>query len=182
MRIRFIAFLVLGLFCFESGAQSLPEVARRVREQQREVPGIRVFTNENVATGASTSATGSPADIASLASPTASATTEAGEERVGGTGIRTEDTWRQMFSQARDELTRSQERLQLAELEIADLNQRLLTESSLYNREFQLGLEIEAKRDEIIALEARVDAANQAIADLRQELRRAGAPPGWGRP
>ena len=185
MRNRIIALFVLGLFCLESGAQSLPDVARRERERQREVADARVFTNENVATGGSISEAEAPAEIDSGASPSAASPSEDGEdaeEGVAGEVERTEDSWRQMFAEARGELTRSQERLQLNQQEIVDLNQRLLTESSLYDRENQLGPEIQAKQDEIAGAEARVEAANQAIADLQQELRRAGAPAGWGRP
>ncbi len=185
MKIRLIALLVLGLFCIESGAQSLADVARRERERHREVADGRVFTNENVATGGSVSTPEAPTETDSEASPTAASPPEDDEgveESVEGTGERTEEIWREMFAEARDELTRSQERLQLNQQEIDDLNRRLLTESSLYDRENQLGPEIQAKQDEIAAGVARVEAANQAIADLQQELRRAGAPPGWGRP
>jgi hypothetical protein len=191
MRISFIPLLILGLFFIESGAQSLPDVARQERERQRAVGDGRIFTNENVATGGSVSAIEAPAEIDSDASPSPASLPgdseggepgASGEEGVEATGERTEDSWRQMFADARDELTRSQERLELTQQEIADLNQRLLTESSLYDRENQLGPEIQAKQEQLAGAEARVEAANQAIADLQQELRRAGAPPGWGRP
>ena len=185
IRSRFIPLLILGLFCIESGAQSLPDVARQERERQREVADGPVFTNENVGTSRSVSAVEAPTENDSEASPTTASPPDdgtGGEENVEGTGERTEDNWRRMFAQARDELTRSQERLQLTQQEITDLNQRLLTESSLYDRENQLGPEIQAKQNELVGAQARVEAANQAIADLQQELRRAGAPPGWGRP
>lgn len=176
MKIRFIALLVLGFICIESGAQSLPDVARRERERQREVGDGRIFTNENVATGGSIRTSESGTGLPSEAPPTVTTPTEESATE------QTEEEWRQMFSQARDELTRSEERLILIEQELVDLNQRLLTESSLFDRENQLGPQIQAKRDELTQGEARVEAANQAIADLQQELRRAGAPPGWGRP
>ncbi len=182
MRNRIIALFVLGLFCLESGAQSLPDVARRERERQQEVAETRVFTNENVATGGSISAAEAPTESDSDVSPSAASPAEDGEEGAEGTGERTEDTWHEMFSQARDELTRSEEWLELVEQQLTDLSQRLLTDSGFYNNENVLGPAIQNMQDELVAAEARVAAANQAIADLRQELRRAGAPAGWGRP
>jgi chromosome segregation ATPase len=185
MRIRFIALLVLGLFCLESGAQSLPDVARRERERQRDISVGRVFTNENVATGGAISAAETPTEIDSETSPNATSPTENvddSEESVEGEEERTEDSWHQMFAEARDELAHSQQRFQLTQQEIVGLNQRLLTESSLYDRENQLEPEILATQNELAGTEARIKAANQAIADLQQKLRRSGAPPGWGRP
>ncbi len=190
MKVQLIALLVLGLFCIESRAQSLPEAARRERATQREVAEGRVFTNESIATGRSTSSSDSqtpttsdptPSPAPSPSAPSADAGAE-GAEGEDDAGTRTEETWREMFREAREELTRSEERLQLTQQEIIDLNQRLLTESSLYNREYQLGPEIQAKQDQLAAAEARVAEVGQGITDLRQELRRAGAPAGWGRP
>ena len=180
MRIRFIASLVLGLLCFESGAQSLPDVARR--ERRREVAEGRVYTNENVASGGSVSAADNPTEIDSDAPPIADSATTDEVEGEGGGEVRTEEIWRQMFGEARDELTRSQERLELTEQQLTDLSQRLLTDSDFFNNENILGPAIQTMRDQLVVAEARVEAANQAITDLRQELRRAGAPAGWGRP
>ncbi len=177
MRIRFIALLVLGLFSTEVGAQSLPDVARSERERRREVISGRVFTNETLATGGSISIVGTRPDTAADATPA-----QAGAENEESTEVRGEQQWRQLFSEARAEVIRAGERLQLNQQELVELNQRLLTESGLFNREGLLLPEIQAKEEEIVEAEARIAAANQAISDLQQELRRSGAPAGWGRP
>ncbi len=175
MRIRFIALLVAGLLSAEAGAQSLPDVARSERERRREVTPGRVFTNETLATLGSISIIGARA-VAGATPAQADADDEEDTE------VRGEAQWRQLFSEARAEVVRAGERLQLNQQEVVDLNQRLLTESGLFNREGLLLPEIQAKEEEIVEGQARVAAADQAISDLQQDLRRAGAPAGWGRP
>lgn len=175
MRLAAPAMLLLGLFCLESHAQSLPELARQERERRLEVRPGRVFTNENIRAP----------QVGGTAVPFAPRETVAEPEQASGsmdaTG-RTEQQWRDLFGEARGELSRAEQRLTLAQQELNDLNYRLLTESSLYNREYQLQPEINAKREELDQAEVYREQAAQALRQLQQELRRAGAPPGWGRP
>ena len=172
MRMRLTALLLLGFFCLESGAQSLPEVARRERERRQQIPSGRVFTNENI-TGTARAATSTGA------SPAARFVAVSSRE---STGQLTEEVWRQRFSDTRGELARAQDRAALNEQELVELNRRLLQETSTFNREGLLLPQIQAKREELEAATTRIEEAEQAVVDLRQELRRAGAPAGWGRP
>ena len=176
MTIRLTALLLLGFFCLESGAQSLPDLARQERERRQQGPSGRVFTNENITrlttTAVVTSAVATPSTAAAPRTVTP----------PEGTDERGEEAWRQLFSDARDELTRAQNRATLTEQELVELNRRLLQESGTFNREGLLLPQIQEKREELEAATARIDVANQALEDLREELRRAGAPAGWERP
>jgi hypothetical protein len=171
-------------------AQSVPEleelarIARSFQQSRTAAPrATRVFTNENIRL------VGSPLAAASgTIAPTGTLPpADVPEPRPGVNGEapvvggRTEVLWRQAFAEAREEIGRAEDRLELAEQELQALDRRLLTESSLYNREGQLGPIIVAKREEIAAAEGRVQEANAALEALRTELRTAGGPPGWAR-
>ena len=178
MRHYGFVLLMMGFICLDLPAQSLPEVARHERERREESRQGRVFTNENVRTLRSRTRT----QVHPPEAPPTPVDPEANPESGQGSVERTEAEWRNLFAEAREEVTRSEERFALAQQELVDLNQRLLTESSLYNRESILLPEIQAKRGEVAEAELEIERANQAVADLQQELRRAGSPPGWGRP
>lgn len=176
MKIRLTALLLLGFFCLESGAQSLPDIARRERERRQQGPSGRLFTNENIAQIITTAVVTS---AVATSSATAAPRTVTPPQRTDERG---EQAWRQLFSDARDELARAQDRATLTEQELVELNRRLLQETGTFNREGILLPQIQEKRDELEAATARINEANQAIEDLREELRRAGAPASWGRP
>jgi hypothetical protein len=150
----------------------LPELARQIRAERSQVaPAVRVFTNENIgqARAVLSSDTGS--------GPAAD-TTPAGEPSSGG---RNEDQWRGLFDEARTSITRAETRVRLTEQELQTLNRRLLTESGLYNREVQLLPQITEKEAELEAARESVVSANEALANLGEELRRSGGPAGWSR-
>ena len=64
---------------------------------------------------------------------------------------------------------------------MGELNSQLLTRSDIYNREYQLAPVIAAKETEVTEVRERLFLANQDLAALTTELRRAGQPAGWGR-
>ncbi len=185
-----VAGSVATLLPAAAPAQSLPEleelarIAREIQASREGAPrATRVFTTDNIGR------VGRPLAAASgTIAPT-------GEFRAGGVeapgaeadgegvlvGGRTEAQWRQAFAEAREEIGRSEDRLKLAQQELQTLDRRLLTESSLYNREAQLGPMITGKREEIAAAEVRVQEANAVLAGLQTELRTAGGPAGWAR-
>jgi hypothetical protein len=104
------ALILFGLFSLDSAAQSLPDIARQVRAQRSESRTGPIFTNENIAQAGANLATGSAALIqeapAASSAPTDAPETEStSEATVGG---RTEQDWRDAFSAARAEITRSE--------------------------------------------------------------------------
>ncbi len=173
---------VIAVIAIDAGAQSLPEIARQERERQDRTASTRVFTNETLPDlrGGSTSRSLAPAVAASdeaVAEPAEQMAEDAGP-RAGGS---TEEQWREMFGDARAEVTRSDDRVQLLEAQLIDLNHQLLNRTDIYNREYTLGPQIQAKEEELAAARQRADDAREAVTDLGQELRRAGGPAGWGR-
>jgi hypothetical protein len=172
---------LLAAFCaIGAGAQSLPEVARQVRsERGAPDPTIRVFTNESIARtrGVVPDGGNRPAQRTSMAEPEGAAPGP-DQETVGGL---TEAEWRRRFADARQEITRAENRAALAEQQLQALNRRLLTDSSLYNREGQLRPQIAEQSGQLETARENLEAANRAVAELRDALRRAGGPAGWAR-
>ena len=182
MKFGIFLLLVIASIAIDAGAQSLPEIARQERERQGRTVSTRVFTNETLPglRGGSTSRSPEPAGAASgepTAEPVEQPATDAGPTAGGST----EEQWRKMFADARAEIVRSDDRVQLLEPELTDLNHQLLNRADLYNREYTLGPQIQAKEEELVAARQRADDARRAVTDLGQELRRAGGPAGWGR-
>jgi hypothetical protein len=166
--------------------EELPEIARRLRAARRPAtPGtVRIFTNDTLNgsdgrlnAGARGIASDATADGAG-ANNANSLTNESEGPTAGGM---IESEWRARFANAREEITRAQDRASLAEQDLQNLNRRLLTETSLFNREGQLLPQITEQEGVLEDARARVAEARQALEDLTTELRRAGGPPGWAR-
>jgi chromosome segregation ATPase len=92
-----------------------------------------------------------------------------------------EQAWRAAFADARAEVERTRNRLELLQLELSDLNNQLLTRSDIYNREYQIQPLITAKEGEIREAQRALGDANQAVEALSTTLQRADLPLGWAR-
>ncbi len=172
MTLKIPVLLIIGVFTFESGAQSLPEVARQERQRQKQIVSKYVFTNADMTLAPATTA---PGPEAALAAP-------AGEETPAPTsGGRTEEEWRAEFERLRTAVPRAEERVALLELQLNEMNRQLLNQNDMYNREGQLLPLIQSASEELEVARNRVTSAEQAVVDLQNELRRSGAPAGWGR-
>ncbi len=182
------------LICSLAGAaqaQSLADAARKERDRQRTVQSKAVYSNESAkasipavpAPPSAESTTSSPASATSISNATADRKPEETAAPTGPTDSkgRDEKAWKATFSEARQELKRNEEKLQLAELKIRELNTQLLRQSDMYNRENRVSAELRAANETIETARRDVERSKQKIADLETELRRSGGPPGWAR-
>jgi len=142
---------LLMAFALDCSAQTLADVARKERERQK-----RVHSPVVVATGA----------------------TPAGPTDNKG---RDEKYWRAQFQKARDEVKKAEEKAQLLDLRLKDLNTQLLRQSDIYAREYRLGPEIADTQKQLDEARKEVDQAKKKLTDLEDELRRSGGLPGWAR-
>jgi len=165
-----IALLVTSAVCW---AQSLADVARKERERQRQVQSSATYSNSGTTATVSTT---SSSTVPSIGIP--SATQAAGPTDNQG---RDENYWRTTFQKAREDVKRAEEKLQLLDLKIKDLNSQLLQRSDIYNRENTIGPQITASQAELDRARNEAEAAKQKIIDLEEELRRSGGLPGWAR-
>src|SRR6267143_160585 len=126
--------LLLAAFALDCSAQTLADVARRERERQHRVHSAVVIANgATTTTAASTSST-----AASTATPPAADKPTGPTDNKG----RDEKYWRTQFQKARNDLKATEDKAQLLDLKIKDLNTQLLRQSDVYNRENRLGPEI----------------------------------------
>lgn len=178
MNAAMMLLALAGVVSPQSQTGTLPEIARQIRAERGSVePTGRVFTNENIRSVGAVLSGSSATGIVSATTAAPAAAAEGGPTAGG----RSEAEWREMFQEARASVTRAEERATLTEQELQSLNRRLLTETGLYNRERQLLPQITQKQGELDTARENVVAAGGALEELREELRRAGGPPGWGR-
>ncbi|HYR43289.1 MAG TPA: hypothetical protein VER98_09715 [Terriglobia bacterium] len=165
--------LLLAAFALDCSAQTLADVARQERERQQRLHSTVVVANGATATtAASTSSTAAvPATPSAEAKPTGPTDNKGHDEKY----------WRTQFQKARGDLKAAEEKAQLLDLKIKDLNTQLLRQSDVYNRENRLGPEITETQKQLDDARKQVDQAKKKITDLEDELRRSGGPPGWAR-
>ena len=161
--------VVLIVFAVDSSAQTIADIARRERARQGRIQSTTI----NIGNGATTTTAASTSGTSASAStkPTGSTDSQAHDEKY----------WREAFQKARQELNRAEAKVQVLEQKQRDLNMQVLRQSDVYNREYRLNAEIAAGQAELDNARRDADQARQKIADLEDDLRRAGAPSGWAR-
>ena len=168
-----ICSVLLAAFAIDCPAQTLADVARRERERQKQSrPGTG---GSVVGSGATVTTSASSSSTASTAAPAKPATAP------GDKPVRDEKYWRAQFQKARDDAKRADERVQVLELKLKDLNTQLLRQSDVYNREYRIGAEITETQKQLDDGRKAGELSKKKITDLEEELRRSGGPPGWAR-
>ena len=167
-------------FSVDLSAQTIADAARKERERQSHVQSKAVYTN-GVAIPPPSASSASKAPSATVAAPAKKP--EGAPAPTGPTDNkgRDEKYWRAAFQKARDDVKRADDKVQLLDLKIKDLNMQLLRQSDVYNREYRIGPEITAAQAELDAARKQAEQARQKITDLEEELRRSGGLPGWAR-
>jgi hypothetical protein len=175
---RSLLSLAVAVFCLGftvSGfSQSLADTARRERERQKAARSKVVITS----TGSTASSS------AGTASKTATAPSEPAAPKpvqvVDNKG-RDEKYWRATFEAARADVKTAEAKVQVLDLRLKDLNNQLLQNSEVYNREYRLAPQITATQKELEDARKESEMAKKKITDLEEELRRSGGLPGWSR-
>jgi hypothetical protein len=173
-----IAGATMALMSIAAAGQSLGNVARQVRKQRAAAPRpVAVYTNDNLPKVGMISETGAPAaPAAQAAKPSAAAEISPADDK------KLEADWRQKFATARERLALDQQTL--------DVDQREFNLASVqYYSNPNEALQQQYTRSELTERQQRIEedkkkvAADQAtIAELQDQLAKAGLPPGWGRP
>ena len=157
-------------------SQSLGDAARKAREQHKDAPPAKkTFSNDDLGTihnNYGISKVGqTPAPPAADAQKTGTPALEPKKD---------EAYWHKRFKEARAKIALAEKELDVMQRELnlnqvqyySDPNQALKQQ---YSRE-----DINEKTKKIDEKKAEVAQLQQALADLTDELRRAGGPPGWG--
>jgi hypothetical protein len=162
------ALLGLGLSWGVAGllqAQSLGEAARREQEKKKGKPAVAApaFTDEDLKSGRPrpdgtvSQLEGPAASPTASASPAASPTPEPDRREL-------ERQWRRRFAAARARIAQAEALAWEDRIEVV----------------FVAGIPVQ-QRVRVKVETPELQQARQALADLEEELRRAGLPPGWGR-
>jgi len=169
---RSIILIVLLTIPIFASAQSLADAARKERERQKQLKSV-IVVNQGVTTTSSAGTSGT------AAAPPKQPPVVAYE--VKDNNGHNEKYWRERFQKARDDAKRAQDRVQLLDTKLRELNTALLTRSDIYNREYRLGPEIQDAQKQLDDARKAAEDATQKISDLEDELHKAGGPPGWSR-
>jgi len=171
-----VAFVVLPALTF---SQSLGDLAKKERErrQKNQEQGVkaRTVTDEEISTETDASAPPAP-PVESSAKVPSSGSTPAGADKASSTSKPPlkEQEWRYRVAEARSRVQKARERYD-------SLNELPIVPGMKYVDENGNALitSLSQLRGMVGQAKAELDAAEKAQADLLEEARRAGVPPGW---
>lgn len=169
-------------------SQSLGDLARETVEQRKtiETPS-KAFTNDDLRRGrpappqTSTSAPStspSPALASSGDSGAGVASDAGGDDATDSPGIRDEKYWRDRLAAAERQLERGRVLVDAVQSRINALNTDFVNMDDPAQRAIISG-NLQRATAELGQLNTEIAEFTKAIADIREEARRAGAPPGW---
>ena len=175
------AFVLLVAVPVVVGAQSLGEVAKRQEEKKKKSskPPSKVYTEEDLKK-ARESGSGTVNVLPEIGS---SSTPAASEQPAGSeTAPHDENYWRAEATRRREAVKVADSRVQMLEAQVAGLRSDMSpTNTQDPNRLQNQDRELRQAQDNLETARRDLDAARQALANLDDEARRAGVPPGWVR-
>ena len=166
-------------------AQSLAEVARQEEMRRKAIESpARLYTNADLGRGALTTAAPRPASVTTRGNAAAAATEPAGEAQDAQTqegetaDRRGEEYWRNRITTVREQRSRTELLRDAVQNRVDSLQADFTARDDPFQR-----AAVFADRQQALAelanLEAEIERLNQETADIEQEARRAGVPPGW---
>lgn len=192
---KFFGGLLAGLLLVTAlpvSAQSLGELAKREQERRKKAPAAgKTYTNDDLkkmspapdAAGAQAAKPGDPKDAAKTPPAEAAGTGKPGDPaKVDATKppepAKDEPYWRARIAAARENLRSNESFHEALQSQINALTAEFTARDDPYQR-----AKVAEDRQRKIAEQARVaqeiDKAKKQIAEIEDEARRAGVPPGW---
>ena len=203
MRLRTAAFVALVGFACGVGpivAQSLADVARKEADRRKSIKdGGKAYTNKDLpnlpAPGPSAAGSSSRepnAEKAATSRPRVTPSTEPAQETVGPGSTRRQDlgdkkespkpmdqaAWGKQMKDLRDHLDRDQTYVDALQSRVNALTTDFVARDDPAQRA-QLGLDRQKALTELDRLKKQIGDDKRAIADLEEDARRSGVPPGW---
>jgi hypothetical protein len=196
MRMNRVAFLMLLLGApVLAQAQSLGEVAKREQEKQEKKKKsgkppatVKVYTDDDLKKARETESGALTVLPENGNLEAASAASSGDDEVVSGEGRpvggrkRNEEYWRNRATQLREAAQEADNKVKELEARIAALrNDMSPTNVQDPNRLQSRDRELREAMDSLDATRSAAETARKTLADLEEEARRAGVPPGWVR-
>lgn len=183
VRVATLAFLASFALAAVAAGQSLAEVARREQERRKQIKTpSRVYTNEDLkgnrtplTTGAAPAA--EPAKSAEAQGQPPAAQTPSSPAPAADPK-KEEPFWRERIGKARQELERQELFLQALQSRANGLYAEFVARDDPAQR---LLVERDRQRvlNEMERVKADIERLKKEVADIEEEARRAGVPPGW---
>jgi BMFP domain-containing protein YqiC len=163
-----------------TGSGSLADIAKKQkekREQEGKRPSLGVISNQTLKKGAAAEASGK-GDAKGKPTPTATPGAVPVPEFRDLKG-RSEAEWRRMMATARGRVKATEARVASLESETKKLENDFYAWSDGNYRDRVIRPAWDQAREELGKARKELDAARAQIADLEEEARKSGAPPGW---
>lgn len=173
----FFVLLAVWLIPCAASAQGTPtlgELAKKEQERRKTVkaPATKVLTNQDVPRAAA------PAPQPPPSEPGTPATAAEKPAEKPQEPAKDEAWWRQRVSQAREELRRNEMFAEALQTRINSLTNDFSSRDDPYQRA-RVAEERSKAVLELERVKADVETNRKKIADIEEEARRAGVPPGW---
>lgn len=160
-------------------SSSLGELSKKEAERRKTTPPPpKVYTNADLPPAAiKGTAPSAPAPAAAAPADGAAGQEKPAEAKPEGQG-RDEAWWRARMAQLREELRRNEVFLEALQSRVNSLAADFLTRDDPYQRA-KLGEDRAKANAEMARVTDEIAKGRQAIADLEEEARKEGVPPGW---
>ena len=187
-----VVSLAIAVGCLNAVAasgQTLGEVAKKESDRRKAQPqGGKVYTNKDLPASAQKPATPNPSAEAAPQTPTdpvAAATEQKAEAAKAATDKPQGDQkdqayWKGRMSTAREELRRSEMFAEALQTRVNSLNKDFNSRDNPAQRS-AIGADRTEALNELTRVKQEVERGKKQIADIEEEARKAGVPPGWVR-
>jgi hypothetical protein len=178
---RIFALILTAVFATavdSVSAQTLGEVARKEQERRKESkPSAKVYTNKDLGPGGTAAAPPpAPAEGAQATPGAAPETKKAETDKEDPT--KTEDYWRDRMAAATAELDRNEVLLEALQSRVNALATDFVNRDDPAQRAV-IANNRQRALEEMAVTRDKVQKLKQQIADIEEEARKAGVPPGW---
>jgi hypothetical protein len=182
----FVLLAAIPATAQEQKEDSVAEAARKAREKKKQAAkATKVFTNDNIPAGTGGGRVsvvgGAPAPPPESADKAdkASAAGAAGEKDKAAPNEEAE--WRKRFADLRTKIRQAEKEIDVMQRELNLAQQQYYPDPNQALREQLERKELGERRKKIEDKQAEIRQLQQQLADLEDELRRAGLPAGWAR-
>jgi hypothetical protein len=166
--------ITLSARALAQDAPTLADIARKTQEQRQRTT-TRVYTNDDLKTQGVPAPGPTPAAAPQVKSDTA---VPAATEKPSTAAADTEDAWRARITRARDDLHRNEVFGEALQSRINALTSDFAARDDPAQRA-QLADDRQKALEELERVKKDVEASRKAIADIEEQARKAGVPPGW---
>ncbi len=175
LRLCSVAIAIAGsAIAFAQDGPTLADIARKAQEQRQRAV-TRVYTNDDLKTQGLPAPAPTPAAAPQVKSDTAA---PSAAEKPAPAGADTEDAWRARIVRARDDLHRNEVFAEALQSRINALTSDFAARDDPAQRA-QLADDRQKALEELERVKKDIETSRKAVADIEEEARKAGVPPGW---